>query len=324
MAGLSDEDMPWADNAERLREQERRILETGEPWRAYDEATATPDGIRVFMRTAKVPLRDVDGAVVGIVGAAEWINHPELAPMDLPDPEERLRALTENAAEAVVVIQDGRIKYVNARGREIFGATEEELVGMAVDRAVHPEDRRRVQNDFRQVLDGEEPAFASLYELRIINREGTRPVAPGQHHAGAVGGQDRHASLHHRCDPLPPTEGDAGRPEQGVDCHGRPRCAGRYFPVGCPRACLDRFPRPRLHAERGRHPLSGLSGEAARGSGGAAHDLPFSELSLCLRGQEESSPRSSMVEETLLITDIPGFLESVLLPRSCATSFLTW
>jgi PAS domain S-box-containing protein len=172
VAGLSDSDMPWADNAERLLQQDRRILETGEPWRAYDEARATPDGTRVFMRTAKVPLRDASGAVVGIVGAAEWINHTDLAPMDMPDPEERLRALTESAAEAVVVIQDGTIMYVNARGREIFGGTEEDLVGTSVDRVVHPDDRRRVQNDFLQVLSGNEPAFASLYELRIINREG--------------------------------------------------------------------------------------------------------------------------------------------------------
>ncbi len=172
VAGLSDSDMPWADNAERFLQQDRRILETGEPWRAYDEARATPDGTRVFMRTAKVPLRDAAGAVVGIVGATEWINHTDLAPMDMPDQEERLRALTEGAAEGVVVIQDGRIVYVNARGREIFGGTEEDLVGISVDQVVHPKDRRRVQNDFLQVLSGKEPAFASLYELRIINRDG--------------------------------------------------------------------------------------------------------------------------------------------------------
>ncbi|HTP60390.1 MAG TPA: PAS domain S-box protein, partial [Spirochaetia bacterium] len=172
VTGLSDSDMPWADNAERVREQDRRILETGEPWRAYDEAAATPDGTRVFMRTAKVPLRDAEGRVIGIVGASEWINHTDLAPMDMPDPEERLRALTENAAEAVVVIQDGRLVYVNARGREIFGGTDEDLLGIPVDSVVHPSDRRRVLNDFEQVLSGREPAFASLYELRIFNREG--------------------------------------------------------------------------------------------------------------------------------------------------------
>jgi PAS domain S-box-containing protein len=172
VTGLSDCDMPWADNAERFRQQDRQILETGEPWRAYDEAAATPDGTRVFLRTAKVPLRDAEGKVVGIVGAAEWINHTDLAPMDMPDPEERLRALTESAAEAVVVIQDGRIMYVNARGREIFGGTGEDLLGLPVERVVHPSDRRRVLNDFEQVLSGNEPAFASLYELRVFNREG--------------------------------------------------------------------------------------------------------------------------------------------------------
>jgi CheY-like chemotaxis protein len=37
VAGLSDDDMPLADIAERLREQDSKILETGEPWRVYDE-----------------------------------------------------------------------------------------------------------------------------------------------------------------------------------------------------------------------------------------------------------------------------------------------
>ncbi len=172
VTGLSDRDMPWADNAERFREEDLRVLRTGEPWRAYDEVTATRDGTRVFMRTAKVALRDGGGRVVGIVGAYEWINHTDLAPMDLPDSEERLRALTESAAEAVVVIQDGRIQYVNARGREIFGGPEADIVGLAVADVVHPDDKRRVQKDFMQVLSGKEPAFASLYELRIINGQG--------------------------------------------------------------------------------------------------------------------------------------------------------
>ncbi len=171
VTGLSDADMPWADKARRFREEDVRILRTGEPWRAYDEVTATRDGTRVFMRTAKVPLRDSVGQVVGVVGAYEWINHTDLAPMEMPDSEERLRALTETAAEAVVVVQDGTIVYVNGRGREIFGATQEEITGLAVDKVVHPRDRRRVRNDFVKVLSGEEPAFASLYEFRIVNRQ---------------------------------------------------------------------------------------------------------------------------------------------------------
>ena len=171
VAGLSDRDMPWADKAETFRRQDQRIIETGEPWRAYDEVNATRDGTRVVTRTAKVPLRDGSGTIVGVVGATEWINHQDLAPMDLPDSEERLRALTESATEAVVVIQDGRIVYVNAKGKEIFGGSEQDIVGVRVNDVVHPRDRRRVQNDFSRVLSGQEPAFASAYELRIINRQ---------------------------------------------------------------------------------------------------------------------------------------------------------
>ncbi|MGO9409391.1 MAG: PAS domain S-box protein [Spirochaetia bacterium] len=314
VAGLSDEDIPWADNAERLREQERRILETGEPWRAYDEATATPDGIRVFMRTAKVPLRDVDGAVVGIVGAAEWINHPELAPMDLPDPEERLRALTENAAEAVVVIQDGRIKYVNARGREIFGATEEELVGMAVDRAVHPEDRRRVQNDFRQVLDGEEPAFASLYELRIINREGR--VRWLQASTTLVPWEGKTATLHFIIDVTP-----SRRQKEMQDALNKasiamagPVVPDDIFPAVARELASIDF---RVHVF-----MLNADGTLSLGFLGKPPAVA-AELAKIFR-----SPNSPFVfkeggefaqvihgRRTLLITDIPGFLESVLLPE---------
>ena len=164
--------MPWAEKAEKFREEDRRIMETGEPWRAYDESPATADGTRVFMRTAKVPLRDAAGRITGIVGAYEWINNTELAPMELPDSEERLRALTENAAQAVAVVQDGRLAYVNARGRQILGCSPEEALGLPVEGLLHPAERRRVLNDFSRVLDGKEPAFASLYELRIINRQG--------------------------------------------------------------------------------------------------------------------------------------------------------
>ncbi|MDD4861641.1 MAG: PAS domain S-box protein, partial [Smithellaceae bacterium] len=55
--------------------------------------------------------------------------------------EERYRSLVENADEAILVIQDGIIKFVNTRAIESFGYSVQEFLSIPVFELVHPEDR---------------------------------------------------------------------------------------------------------------------------------------------------------------------------------------
>ena len=58
--------------------------------------------------------------------------------------EDPCRELVYEAGEAILVLQEGRIRLANRKGAELFGLSEEELIGTPFAELVHPEDRSRV------------------------------------------------------------------------------------------------------------------------------------------------------------------------------------
>jgi PAS domain S-box-containing protein len=68
--------------------------------------------------------------------------------------EQRYRLLVENASEAIVVVQDGKAKFVN-RGIEWAGYTPEEYMSIPVMETIHPEDREAVAHRYLQKINGD-------------------------------------------------------------------------------------------------------------------------------------------------------------------------
>lgn len=72
------------------------------------------------------------------------INHREYAQKALQVSEARYRLLVENANEAIIVLQDGIIKYANPRAEEIFACPAVKLHSVLFIDFVHPEDRKSI------------------------------------------------------------------------------------------------------------------------------------------------------------------------------------
>ncbi len=78
--GKTDADFfPDADLTASFREEEQRIMESGEPLVNRLEFNPTPHGKRRWFSATKVPLRDQQGAVVGMVGVSRDITERLLA-----------------------------------------------------------------------------------------------------------------------------------------------------------------------------------------------------------------------------------------------------
>jgi PAS domain S-box-containing protein len=88
----------------------------------------------------------------------------------LKESEERYRTLFENASEAIVVAQDGVIKFANPKGEELYGYPQEELASRPLTYFIHEEDREIVGERHKRRLRGEAPP--STYPFRIINKAG--------------------------------------------------------------------------------------------------------------------------------------------------------
>ncbi|HDH97294.1 MAG TPA: PAS domain S-box protein, partial [Proteobacteria bacterium] len=84
--------------------------------------------------------------------------------------EERYRQVVENANEAIVVAQDGKLKFVNPKAEELTGYSSEELLDMPFMELVHPDDRNMVVQRHLKRLRGEK--LPHIYDFRIVTKDG--------------------------------------------------------------------------------------------------------------------------------------------------------
>jgi PAS domain S-box-containing protein len=94
LIGKDDFVMGWANEAELYRADDHRVIETGQPKLAYEEPETMPDGRRIWVRTSKVPLRDGQGNVRGVLGTYEDIT-------DRRQAEEEIRTLNAELEQRV-------------------------------------------------------------------------------------------------------------------------------------------------------------------------------------------------------------------------------
>ncbi|MGE5254347.1 MAG: PAS domain-containing protein, partial [Planctomycetaceae bacterium] len=80
------------------------------------------------------------------------------------------RMIVENAAQGIIVLQDGKLQYANARARDFFGKPIEGLTPEALVGMVHPDDRSMVLGRHVQRLRGEE--VPAVYPFRMVAADG--------------------------------------------------------------------------------------------------------------------------------------------------------
>ncbi len=106
-------------------------------------------------------------AAIGIIRDITDQRKTETA---LRESEEKYRVVVENAGEAILILQDDKLKFFNPVARELcqlkkFGESVESIV-----RFVHPDDREMVVNIYKDRLRGKEAP--GVYEFRIIDLDG--------------------------------------------------------------------------------------------------------------------------------------------------------
>ncbi len=92
--------------------------------------------------------------------------------------EDRYRQVVENANEAILVAQDGMLRFVNRMACEITGYSEAELLGRPFLDFIHRDDRSMVTDLHQRRLRGE--TLPTRYPFRLVVRDGdTRWVEIG-------------------------------------------------------------------------------------------------------------------------------------------------
>jgi diguanylate cyclase (GGDEF)-like protein/PAS domain S-box-containing protein len=77
--GKSDFDLAWSETAEVYRADDQLVMEQGSAKLFYEEIQDRPDRSRVWLRTSKLPRRDQEGKVTGVIGTYEDITERKVA-----------------------------------------------------------------------------------------------------------------------------------------------------------------------------------------------------------------------------------------------------
>ncbi|WP_437635498.1 ATP-binding protein [Sorangium sp. So ce854] len=84
IVGLTDHDLPWTrEEAEHYIRVDKAVMASGEPLLNIEETQRQADGSQRYLLTCKVPLKDEDGEVFGILGAWTDITDRKLTELAL-------------------------------------------------------------------------------------------------------------------------------------------------------------------------------------------------------------------------------------------------
>lgn len=152
----------------RLLAVDGEVLATGKAV-ASEDWIPHGDEIRLFA-TTKFPLRNQDGTAYAVGGHSIDITEQRAAQEALRDSEQRFRSLSSCSPVGIAMSSvEGLCTYANARSLEIFGMALEEALGMGWIKAIHPDDRRRVVDQWQScVVNGQ--CFSMEYRVIRGNR----------------------------------------------------------------------------------------------------------------------------------------------------------
>jgi len=186
--GKNDFELSWREVAAIYRADDADVMESNTTKINYEEPQSSPDGKTLWLKTSKVPMHDLDGNVIGILGTYEDITERKRSQEELLTEKTRFQQLYENLSLGIAMIDEqDRILAVNPAFTRIFQYGVEELRGRKINQVIVPpqfveegemlsEEARHgkpvEREGWRQRKDGE-LVYVRIYGVPIISNDET-------------------------------------------------------------------------------------------------------------------------------------------------------
>lgn len=157
----------YPEEAEKYHQDDLAVIASGQPKLGIVELYEIAAGHKRWVQTDKVPYRDAQGNVIGVLVFAQDITERRQAEAALQESERQYRLLMEEASDAIVAVDmDGYFRLVNAKACELFGYTREELLQLHVRETYVPAEKELAQQCLEQLREGK-----TLCLKRLIQRK---------------------------------------------------------------------------------------------------------------------------------------------------------
>lgn len=134
LRGKTDFDLDWdRDDILNFRKTDMRIIETNQPVKKLVETFKTASGEQLWVETTKVPLRDINGNVIGILGSYHDITESKRYEDVIAKSEKKYRSVFELSPEIICLIDtNGTIIDINNRSKDWLGVDPGQVRGKKV------------------------------------------------------------------------------------------------------------------------------------------------------------------------------------------------
>jgi PAS domain S-box-containing protein len=166
----TDYDLAWKkEETDWYRQCDREVMERDEPLLNIEEHQLRADGKDTVILTSKVPLHDVAGRVMGVLGIYSDITDRKRMEEALHDQVRRTQLILDTAMDGFFRLNlDGRILDANAAFAAITGYATNELSGMSI----HKIEAQETAEETRQHIEALMRATHGRFETKHRRKDG--------------------------------------------------------------------------------------------------------------------------------------------------------
>ena len=171
--GKNDYQLCWSEQAELYRNDDKKVMDSGVTKLFFEEPQRTANGDIIWLSTSKVPLRNKDNEIVGIVGLYEDITSRKNAEIALKHEKETAQRYLDIVGVMIVVLDINKnVILINKKGCDILGYSSDEIIGRNWIKNFVPERFREEVEEVGEELFHREQFSFSIFENPILTKNG--------------------------------------------------------------------------------------------------------------------------------------------------------
>ncbi|MFA5055223.1 MAG: PAS domain S-box protein [Dehalococcoidia bacterium] len=160
------------DTADKYHRDDMEVITSGKAKMNIEEQVELLDK-KIWLKTDKLPMKDEDGNIIGLIGFSVDITERKMAEDALRQSEEKLRVMFDSMTDGVVVTDLNTIVVdVNKEALNLFGYRKDEVIGHNGLEILSLDQQDKAMQEMARSLEGTETS--GMQEYSLLTRGGSR------------------------------------------------------------------------------------------------------------------------------------------------------
>jgi len=166
MIGKTDYDFLPEEEAQHAFEDDKRIIETGQPIISKMERLTSRDGSERWMLVTKIPWNDEGGKIIGTMGISRDVTEWKRAEEQVAKEHELLQTLITNIPDSIYFKDEqNRFVLVNKAKADRWQVTAEDMIGKTDFDFLPPDEAKKAYDDDTSIIQTGQPIIDKIEKI---------------------------------------------------------------------------------------------------------------------------------------------------------------